>query len=105
MEKINNIWIESEHKSSVVEGFTELNDNSDVIVTFENNDRYVATFFTYQNIEYLRKKNKETGELLNGKYFCATDIIIIDSIQRKNITDVIQDLINNDEFHQYFRKL
>lgn len=105
MLKIDNIWIESEIKSPIIGGQSVYNDNSDAIVTTENGDRYVATFFTYQNIEHLRKKNQETGELLNGKYFCATDIIIIDKIERESITDVIQDLITNDVFRQYFRKL
>jgi hypothetical protein len=78
MNNPNNIWIETEEKGIVLSGKVELNDNSDAIVTFNNGEKYVATFFTYENIEWIRRKNKKTGECLNGKYFFATDLILID---------------------------
>ncbi|WP_226294079.1 hypothetical protein [Aquimarina algicola] len=31
----------------MIGGAEELNDNSDVIVTFDNNSKYIATFFIY----------------------------------------------------------
>ena len=99
---IKNIWIETE---------TNINDkeydnkNTDVIVELENGDRYVATFFTYKNIEYLRKKNIESGECLSGKYFWATDMFIIDNCLRDNIENVIKHLIENDEFYSIFKKI
>ena len=65
---IKNIWIESEDKGAIISGIEEVNDNSDVIVTFDDNSKYVATFFTYDNIEHLRQKNKRTGEC-QGKRF------------------------------------
>ncbi len=81
------------------------NDNTDVIVTTNENKRYIATFFTYQNIESLRKKNNETGECFDGKYFWASDMILIDKCSRNNIEKVIQYLINEGEFYQIFNEI
>jgi len=105
MSKIINVWIESEEKGPTLGGVAELNDNSDVIVTFENGDKYIATFFTYENIESLRQKNQKTGECLNGKYFCATDMILIDKLNRKEVLGVINHQIKEEEFYTYFDKI
>ena len=105
MRKIKNIWIGSEENGPIQGGISETNDNSDVIVTFENGERYVATFFTYENIDWLRHKNQKTGECLNGKYFFATDLILIDKLNRQEVTNVINHLIQEDEFFASFNKI
>ncbi|MGB3467837.1 MAG: hypothetical protein WBA74_21295 [Cyclobacteriaceae bacterium] len=102
--QITNIWIESEETGAIIDGTLESNDNSDVIVTFEDGDQYVATFFTYQNIKHLRMKNKETGECMNGKYFWASDMIIFDKIDRNEIEEIIDHLIKEEEFSQVFKE-
>jgi hypothetical protein len=102
---IKDIWIESEVKGPIIGGTLETNDNSDVIVTFTDKTRYIASFFTYANIEYLRQKNKRTGECLNGKYFWASDMIIVDSINRKEITEIINDLIKDTLFEDVFDRI
>lgn len=56
------IWIAAEGWAP--SAWNPADDNSDVIVTFENGTRWYATFFTYQNILSLRDKNRETGECL-----------------------------------------
>ncbi|GAL76794.1 hypothetical protein JCM19275_2130 [Nonlabens ulvanivorans] len=105
MSDIKNIWIGSEEKGTIQDGTSETNDNSDVIVTFENGERYIATFFTYQNIDWLRQKNQKTGECLNGKYFFATDLILIDKLNREEIINVVNHLIKEDDFFTSFDKI
>lgn len=100
--RVKEIWIESEHSSPILGGETELNDNSDVIVTFSDHSRAVATFFTYQNIEFLRQKNKHTGECLNGKYFWASDMILVDRINRQEIEELVNHLLEEDQFDWVF---
>lgn len=80
-------------------------DNTDVIVTMDNNRKHVATFFTYGNINSLRQKNKKTGECFNGKYFWASDMILIDDCSRNSIEEVIKHLIIEDEFYQTFNEI
>ena len=85
---INNqykIWIEAEQ---LAEGKLNINNaNTDVIVEFDNNTRWVATLFTYSNINKLVEKNKQTGECLNGKYFWGSDMVLVDEISRERIEE------------------
>ena len=94
------IWIEAEEWAPGA--WTPADDNSDVIVTFKNGAQWVATFFSYQNILSLREKNRGTGECLGGKYFCATDMILVDEVSRERIEEVVDDLLKQEEFDTYF---
>ena len=102
--QIKEIWIESEDKGPIIGGKLETNDNSDVIITFTDSSRAIATFFTYKNIEFLRQKNKETGECLNGKFFWASDMIIVDKINRQEVEEIINHLISEGDLFKIFEK-
>lgn len=102
---IKAIWIESEDKEPISEGQLYTDDNSDVIVTFSDDKKYVATFFTYDNVKTLTEKNKRTGELLSGTYFWASDMILVDRIDRETIEKVIDDLIKENYFDQLFKSV
>lgn len=95
------VWIEEEeckeHKNDITK------DNTDVVVEFEDGTRFWASFFTYDNINWLREKNVNTGECLNGKYFWSSDLIIVDKISRSRIEEIIKHLIKTNEFRQIFR--
>ncbi len=101
--KIKKIWIESEQKGPIIGGQKYTDDNSDVIVTFADDQNFVATFFTYDNIATLTKKNKQTGENLSGLYFWASDMILIERIDRINIEKVINELIEANLFEELFK--
>ena len=81
-------------------------DNTDVLVTLSDNTRWVATFFTYKNITTLAKKNQQTGECLSGKYFWASDMILVDNINRASIEEVVMHLVEKEPlgFMEMFRK-
>lgn len=87
------------------ESYDPYDDNLDVIVTFSDRSRWVATFFTYENINALRKKDQQTGESMNGAFFWASDMILIDCVSRERIEAVIQYLLDNDEFSYTFRRM
>lgn len=90
-----------------IENYLEKNyedDNCDVIVTFNNEDRYIASFFTFKNIETLRKNHSNSGECMNGKYFWSSDMFLIDNLKTDNVKSVIKYLIDNKEFETVFRK-
>jgi hypothetical protein len=94
------IWIEAD--LWYPDDWTADDVNSDVMVTFEDGRRWVATFFTYQNILSLAQKNRETGECLGGRYFVATDMILVDEFSRERVQQVIDDLLEEEEFERYF---
>ena len=96
------IWIEAEEWAAGE--WTPSDDDSDVIVTFENGDRWVATFFSYQNITSLAEKNRQSGECLAGKYFVATEMILVDEVSRNRIEEVVANLIEEDDLKTYFTR-
>lgn len=102
---IKTIWIESEDKGPIIGGQKNTDDNSEVIVTFSDDKKYVASFFTYDNVKTLTEKNRRTGELLGGKYFWASDMILVDRIDRDTIEKVIDDLIKEKYFEQLFKSV
>ena len=102
--KIKAIWIGSEEHGPIINGTAIVDDNTDVLVTFDDGAVYVASFFTYENIENLRRKNAGTGECLSGKYLWASDMILIDKVDRNSIEQVIADLLREDSFDAIFSK-
>lgn len=100
--KSYSVWIEAEHWAGN-EGTYEDN-NIDVFVKFEDGTEWNATFITYKNIYTLSEKNAETGEYLNGRYFWTTDMILVKTIQRKYIKEVIDELINSEDFERIFSR-
>ncbi len=95
------LWIEAEQWAS---GEWDPADcNSDVKVSFENDGEWVATFFTYKNISTLAKMHRSTGECLNGRYFWATDMILVDELSRARVEQVVADLILEGDFESVFR--
>lgn len=91
---IEKIWYEFSESQSPVDHF---DCNSDVIFELSDGSKWEATFFTYKNIETLRKKNQISGECLNGIYFCATDMILISEMSDEIIQEVLCEMILHDE--------
>ncbi len=95
------IWIEAEHWAPGE--WTPDDDNSDVLVTLDDGERWSATFFTFSNIAALREKNRSTGECLSGHYFYATNMVLIDRLTRDSIVRLVEDLLRSGEFESAFR--
>ena len=93
------IHVLDEHYS----GPLDLNDdNVDVVVELNTGERYVATFFTLDNIRSLMERYRETGECSSGKYFWASDTIIVENLTEEVIRQTVESLMSTDEFEQAF---
>ncbi len=66
--------------------------------TLDDGTRWVATFFSYANIASLAEKNGRTGENLHGKFFWASDMILVDEVSRQRIEEVVAHLLEQDKF-------
>ena len=93
------LWIEAECWS---ETWNPEDVNTDVKVVFDDGSSWVASFFTYKNIETLVKKNQHTGECLSGTYFWSSDMILIDKVERKKIREVIDNIIERGYLNLVF---
>lgn len=96
------VWIEAEIWPT---GSWDCNDeNTDVVVVFSDRSKWIASFFTYKNIETLRQKNIQTGECMSGSYFWSSDMVLIDVISRERIEQLIDQLIKHDHFQSVFNR-
>jgi hypothetical protein len=64
---VNEIWIAAENWEEGQWNYD--NDNTDVIVTMSNGDRYVGSFFTYANISSLTEKNMRLASVCLANTF------------------------------------
>ena len=81
------------------------NENTDVLVEMTNGDMYVASFFTYKNIESLRNEHLANDHFLGGTYFWRDNMILIEDITSQTVERVISHLQDEGNFYQVFRKL
>lgn len=103
-----NYQINKIHLSIEKAGLEEIdytNENTDVIVELAQGDIYVASFFTYKYLETIRRKNKESGHFLKGKYFWMELMVIVEDCSLKTVKRVVKHLINEGDFEAVFKKL
>ena len=101
--KIGQVFISAELPSREGNGLDE--EGTDVIVQFENGNTYAASFFTYESIDQAKLKNKHSGKFLNGRYFWAERMVVIDNLTRVAVEEVIAHLLEVGDFFSAFRKL
>ena len=94
------IWIEAE--AWAPGDWVPTNTNSDVVVTRDDGSIWTATFFSYEHIAELRRGYQDTGECLHGRYFWATNMILVDAVTRERVEEVVADLMVTREFESAF---
>ena len=99
---IKSIWFKFLESQDSIDRFDS---NSDVVFELNNGSKWGATFFTYQNIETLRKKNQQSGECLNGSYFCAEAMILVSEMSEEVIGAVLQGMLSSGEIEIYCHRL
>ena len=99
---IESIWFEFENWATPHD---EDDSNSDVVFKLSDGTQWVATFITYQNILSLSKKNKETGECLNGLYFVGTDMVLIEKLNRESVIKVLEQMLKDGNISKYFSEI
>jgi hypothetical protein len=103
MSKKRHIWMNSQY--SEIRSQFIYDDNIDVIVTLPDRTRWWGTFFTFDNIESLRQKNKETGECLSGTYLWSSNMIICEDVSRETIEKVVDDLLEKGILDKFMDRI
>jgi hypothetical protein len=94
------VWIEAEEWGA---GAWDPDDEaSDVVVTLDDGERWVASFVAYGHIPTLVARNRESGEGLGGRYLWASDLVLVERIDRPTIEAVVADLIRDGGFASAF---
>jgi len=89
-------------RNSEEEDITATKDNKDVVLLMENGEKYIASFYTYESIEAIRKENTESGNNLNGRFFWSKYMILTDSCELESITQIVEHLIDEGDFKDVF---
>jgi hypothetical protein len=97
------IWIEADLWAP--DTWSPTDANSDVVVTFTDGSRWVASCFTYANIATLSATYQSSGELLHGRYFWATDMLLVQRLERSFLEELVRHLLQIGTFTSIFRRL
>lgn len=89
--EIFDVWYEFDEWEN---GFDLYDENADVHFSLSDGSRWCASFYTYENLNSLVKKDRVTGESLGGKYFLADKPIFIEKMDRELIVAVLGDIID-----------
>ncbi|MDQ0112450.1 hypothetical protein [Paenibacillus harenae] len=74
-----------------------------VVVIFPNRTTWISNFYTYKCINSMREDYEARGVCLSGAYWCASSpVILVDSISRERIVQVVDELIDDNTFEYVF---
>ena len=83
----------------------EERESTDVIVTLSNDEKYLATFFTFDYVNKSKVNFKESGEYLNGKCFYYNNMVLIDELSLPSIKEVVIHLFEEGVLSENFKKI
>jgi len=84
-----------------------LEGSTDVIAYVEENKtihEYVATVFTYDEIQAQKEHNAKQGIYLDGMYFFKKNLLIVESCTYSALVKIVNHLIQEGDFLTVFRK-
>jgi len=74
----------------------EANDDEEVCVTLEDGRQLYCWFFTLDKIKTIMMRHRLSGESNKGTYFWATNMIVIEKIDKDNMIKTLRHLIEKD---------
>ena len=77
------------------------NDNIDINIEY-NGKRYFGTVFTLANINKLMSKDADNPK---GNYFWASNMLIVNKLNKDIVKESIVDLINDKQFYNVFEEI
>ena len=80
-------------------------DNIDVVIELPTGDKYAATFFTIRNIQSIINKYRATGECESGLYLWASNMVVVNDLERDTIQRTIESLLKDGEFAYACKRL
>lgn len=87
------------------EDFDPKRGNTDVIISLNDGKQYIASFFSYANIEEMRIEHQIDGTFLHGSYFWGKTMILVEERSMQSIESVVNDIIDEGNFLEAFRQL
>jgi hypothetical protein len=96
----HSVWIEAEAWDAG--SWDPADEATDVVVTFDDGARWIASFVSYAHVATLVERNRESGACLGGRYLWASDLVLAERVDRPTIEAVVADLIRDGGFESAF---
>ncbi len=80
----------------------ESEEYTDVVVTLENGEKYIASFFAYGSIASIVKRNLASDKNLAGRFFWSKHMILTSSCDFDTVKEVVEYLIEEGDFKNVF---
>ena len=100
---IKKISLTAGHLDNALEDYEDL--NTDVIVQFDNGDQYIATFFSFKNLEGMLEAHKHSEEYLSEDYYKVLDAVLINDFKDRKLLRVIEHMMVEGDFQVVFKKI
>jgi hypothetical protein len=81
------------------------NINTDVIVEFENGDRYSAIFYSHKNLHEVMTETERSEEYRSYTYYKVLDIVLVRDFNGGDLRPVIEAMLKEGDFQLVFKKI
>ena len=78
---------------------------ADVVVCLTNGEKFVASFFSYDQIAELRRVHQASGEFLHGAYFWSKHLVLVENCGPPFVRRVVEHLLEEGELAEVFDKV
>ncbi|MFN8509829.1 MAG: hypothetical protein U0Z75_04625 [Deinococcaceae bacterium] len=90
--------MENKLKSFKRDGYTmtiihELYEIPDIIIRMDEKEVYCLTLFTVNDIKEMMEKCKKDGDCLSGKYYWASDMLIVENTKIELVLEVCDEIV------------
>src|SRR5687768_18442146 len=81
------------------------NINTDVIVQFENGDKYSAIFYSHKNLHNVMAEIEKSDEYSSYTYYRVLDIVLVRDFDDGDLRPVIDAMLKEGDFQVIFKKI
>ncbi|MBK8493320.1 MAG: hypothetical protein IPL49_21180 [Saprospirales bacterium] len=78
---------------------------ADVVVCLTSGEKFVASFFSYDQIAELRRVHQASGEFLHGAYFWSKNLVLVQDQRMTTVHRIIHHLLEEGEFREVFEEI
>jgi hypothetical protein len=78
---------------------------TDVIVHFDNGDRYVATFYSYKCLNEMLETDMKSAAFFAKDYYRILDMVLVKDFNNGDLYSLIETMIAEGDFQLVFRKV
>lgn len=103
MQGIKKIMLTAERLGNRPPDYEDL--NTDVIVQFDNGERYFATFFSCKNLESMIRELMRSPDWAPGPGYKVLDIVVVRDFNNGDLTPVIESMLAEGDFQLVFKKI